>query len=352
MSKRFILFGLLGSIASMLFIFQHYLLPISVGLVLTLATSPLYESLDKKIASPYKTLYIASTLTATLFLIVFLPLIYFAGTSYQYLPKIDMDKMLAYTSIIIDNLKNLPAPITILQEPVNAFLEKFRIEGNSLNLLQVILSYAASMLAKINNMTYKFFLILFFYFIFNTYSKKIYIYTMELIPLGKINKRILFQELTNNISSVFFGNLFSMIFQGIAFGLFIYLTTDYDALYVGLMVAFTTAIPIIGTYLVAVPIAILEIIDGNTVFAVTIILFAIIVLSGIIDNILRLIFMNKVSKKFCLEYSINELFVLISMIAGISVFGGWGIILAPAILSLNLTFIDMYKLSQRRRSII
>jgi predicted PurR-regulated permease PerM len=159
-------------------------------------------------------------------------------------------------------------------------------------------------------------------------------------------KRILHEELSSTLSSVFFGTLFSMIVQGVAFGLFIYAFSDYDALYLGMATGFMTAIPVVGTYIVAVPLLILELLNQNYIFAGAILLFAILILSGFIDNFLRLMFMRFLNKKFALNYSLNELFILLAMIAGVGVFGGWGIIIAPAILSLCVAVLDIYKKSK------
>ena len=80
-------------------------------------------------------------------------------------------------------------------------------------------------------------------------------------------KRILYNETSNTISSVFFGTLFSMVMQGLAFGVFLFFTTDYDAFYLGLTAGFASAIPVIGAYVVILPVVIVEILNQNYIFA-------------------------------------------------------------------------------------
>jgi predicted PurR-regulated permease PerM len=63
----------------------------------------------------------------------------------------------------------------------------------------------------------------------------------------------------------------------------------------------------------------------------------------LIDNVLRVMFMNFIHKKFHLHYSISNLLILLAMIAGVGVFGGWGVILAPAILTVNFAVMHIYR---------
>lgn len=343
-NRNFILLGVGFSLFSMIFIFKDYLAPIVVGFVLTMATSPIYLLLIKRVKSRA---VVSTLLTATLFLFVFLPLIYIIATSYKSIPTIEMRDYLQSLKKLTNYLQNLPDTLSILQEPVNAILKEFNLYSIDISMLKSTVSNIGVFLFEINSVVYQFFLILFFYFVFNLYSGVLFFYLMKLIPLKRINKRLLFTELTNTISSVFFGTLFSMFMQGFAFGVFISLFSSYDGFYLGLMAGFVTAIPIVGTYLIAIPIALLELLNQNYLFAISSILFALFIMSGLIDNLFRVFFMKYINRKFKLNYSISEFLVLTAMVAGISTFGGWGIILAPALLSLNLAFIHIYKISNR-----
>lgn len=341
-SKHFIVSALFISLACIFFIFHNYFMSILVGLILTFATSPISNALYNRLALKNKKLYISLLLTSVLFLFVFLPLIYFIGSSYKFIPNINVENSLGYIKELVSFFKNLPAPLDVFQEPVNAALNKFNIYNIDMNIVKSILNNIAQFIWKINGLVYQFFLILFFYFLFNLYSSKLFVLITRILPMVKSLKRLLYQELSNTISSVFFGTIFSMVMQGIAFGVFIYITSDYDALYLGMASGFVTAIPIVGTYLVALPLAIIEVLNQNYFYAFSILLFSLVIMSGFIDNVLRLFFMKFINKKFNLHYSLSEFFILLSMIAGIGVFGAWGIILAPALLSLAVTLIDIY----------
>jgi len=325
------------------FIFQSYLLSITVGALLAIATRPLYNTIYKRINFAYKKAFVSTLLTLLLFLVVFLPLIYFVGISYKYIPKIAPDEIMDYLQNIIAYLKHLPQPFDIFQDSINALLGEFNLKSVDMQTIRSLLNNVTQLFFKVNSVVYQFFLILFFYFLFNFYGLKLFMFISRLLPMVKSFKRILFNELRSTLSSVFFGSIFSMILQGIAFGFFISLFSEYDPFYLGMATGFMTAIPVVGTYIVALPLAVIELLNGEYLFAFMTLLFALVVLSGIIDSYLRLLFMKFLHKKYSLSYSSGELFILLSMIAGVGVFGGWGLIIAPAILSLCVAVFRIYK---------
>lgn len=341
-SKPFLLFALLFSMVLIGYIFQDYLMSITIGAILTLATRPIFKLLYTKLDFTYKNLMLSSGLTLALFMLVFLPFIYFTSLTYQMIPNISVEHAMQYIKNTLAYLKDLPKPFAIFQEPINALLQEFNVSSVNIDTAKSILNNTAQFFFKINSVVYQFFFILFFYFLFNFYGSRIFMLITRILPLAKNFKRILYTELSNTVSSVFFSTIFSMVAQGTAFGLFIYAFTDYDAFYFGLSTAFATAIPVVGAYIIIIPLTIIEVLNHNYILAVSIIAFTIIVMAGVVDNILRLFFMRYLTRTFSLTYQLNEIFVLFAMLAGIGVFGGWGIIIAPALLSLSVAFIIIY----------
>jgi predicted PurR-regulated permease PerM len=337
--NNFILLAFIFAIISSGFIFQNYLSSIFIAFILTLATSPLHEILKKK----YSVITTSSILVILFFTIVFVPLLYLIGSSYKYLSTIDIQNILNFITNIVYYLKHLPSALDFMQDSVDTLLNKLEIYTVDIDVAKKIVGIILNFLMEINSITYEFFLILFFYFIFNLYSKKIFFIGMSLIPLKKNEKRILHEETSNIISSVFFSTIFSMLLQGFAFAMFLVIFTDFDFIYFGIMAAFFSVIPVIGSYLVAIPLAFVLLIQTKFIIALSMIIFAIIIMTFLIDNILRVIFMTYIHKKFHLHYSISNMLILLAMIAGVGVFGGWGIIIAPAILTMNLAIMHIYR---------
>lgn len=349
-SKHFIVTLFFASLFLIGYIFQSYILSITVGAILAIATRPIYETVSRSFHLCCTRAIASSLLTLSLFLVVFLPLIYFVSLSYQFIPKISADQTMDYMQNVLSYIKNLPKPFDIFQDSVNALLGEFNINSIDVGMIKSLLDKFAQFFFKVNAIVYQFFLILFFYFLFNLYGYTLFTFVSRTLPMVKEYKRILYDELSSTISSVFFGSLFSMILQGVAFGIFIYAFSDYDAIYLGMATGFLTAIPVVGTYIVALPLAVVELLNQNYFFAGMILLFAVVVLSGVIDNFLRLIFMKFLNKRFSLNYSLGELFILLAMLGGVGVFGGWGLIIAPAILSLCMGVFRIYKKSHISKS--
>lgn len=342
-SKKFIVALLLGMLLLLAYVFHSYALSIGVGLLLAISTAPIYKTLAKQLNLSYKRVLISTFLTLVLFLFVFLPLIYFVGLTYKYIPKITPDETMNYLQNTLVYLKNLPKPFDVFQDSVNAFLGEFNMRSIDIDMIRSVLNKFTQFFFKVNGVVYQFFLILFFYFLFNLYAQRLFWLGARLLPMAKKFKKILYSELSSTLSSVFFGTLFSMLLQGVAFGLFVSIFTEYDPFYLGMATGFMTAIPIVGTYVVALPLAVIELLNQNYLLAAMILLFAFVVLSGVIDNYLRLLFMKFLNRRYSLAYSSGELLILLSMIAGVGVFGGWGLIIAPAILALFVGVIKIYK---------
>jgi predicted PurR-regulated permease PerM len=338
--KNFIIIAFAFGLISSAFIFQNYLSSIFMAFILTLATSPIHQILKKK---KYTNFALSTVLTFSFFMMVFLPLLYLVGSSYAYLSKIDINSIVTSINDMLFYLKNLPPALDFLQDSVNALLSKLEIYTVDMQVAKKIIGAILAFLMEINSITYQFFLILFFYFLFNLYSKKVFFTIITILPLKKSEKRILLEETSNIISSLFFSTIFSMLLQGLALAIFLSILTDLNFVYFGIMAAFFSVIPVIGSYLVAIPVAIVILIQGKFFVAILLLLFAVVVMTFLIDNVLRVMFMNFIHKKFHLHYSISNLLILLAMIAGVGVFGGWGVILAPAILTVNFAVMHIYR---------
>ena len=109
-----------------------------------------------------------------------------------------------------------------------------------------------------------------------------------------------------------------------------------------MLAGFCSVIPIVGSALVYIPVVALELLGGNYISAIVILLFAWVVMGFIIDNILRLFFIGFLKKILGFEYTMNEILVLLAILAGISTFGFWGIIIGPSVLALALASANLY----------
>jgi predicted PurR-regulated permease PerM len=141
---------------------------------------------------------------------------------------------------------------------------------------------------------------------------------------------------------VFYGTLFNMAAQGLAFGLLMVFIGSYNAGYLGILAGFCSIIPLVGAALVYVPIIALELLAGRYGNAVVILIFAWVIMGFVIDNILRLFLIGFLKKLFGFKYTMNEILILLAILAGLATFGFWGLIIGPSVLALTLATANLY----------
>ena len=131
--------------------------------------------------------------------------------------------------------------------------------------------------------------------------------------------------------------------MGISFGIFVALISDLDALLFGLMAGFSSIIPVVGAVLVYMPLFFYFLTEGEIFKAILTLLFGAVFMGFVIDNIFRIFFIKYAKQIFDIKSNINEITLMVSMIAGVSTLGFWGIIIAPAVVSILLVLIRGFR---------
>lgn len=122
---------------------------------------------------------------------------------------------------------------------------------------------------------------------------------------------------------------------------------DYDPFFWGIAYAFSSLIPVIGGAIIWAPIALYEFSVGNLNAAIFIAVYTIVVNAIIADTFIKPIIIGFINKKFSRkgeseDSSANSLIIFFAIIAGMSVYGFWGIILGPAATSLFISLLRIY----------
>jgi predicted PurR-regulated permease PerM len=55
-----------------------------------------------------------------------------------------------------------------------------------------------------------------------------------------------------------------------------------------------------------------------------------------------MLFIASLKKMFGFEYTMNEILILLSILAGIASFGFWGLIIGPSVIALTLAAANLY----------
>ncbi|MNO64814.1 putative inner membrane protein [compost metagenome] len=156
----------------------------------------------------------------------------------------------------------------------------------------------------------------------------------QAVPLSTEHKRHLFSKFTMVTRATVKGNVAVAITQGILGGLiFWFLGIDGPLLW-GVVMAFLSLLPAVGTALVWMPAAIYFFVTGAVWQGVVLILFGVLVI-GLVDNILRPILVGKDTK-------MPDYVVLISTIGGMVLFGINGFVIGPLIAALFIASWDLF----------
>jgi len=351
-NKKFLTWLTLALILATLWIFKSYLHYILVAAVLALATSHLFKGITGILTSRKKEGVIqrnkdtigALILTILFLVMLFVPLLYFISMISDKAGDLNTAQLKSTLTAMVDQAVAFCNKIPFLKEP----LERIREEGLAFvsgPAFDAAFDTTVGFAKGFGNFLAQIAWILIFYFLFNAYSSKILRFLTELIPMSYDNQSYLYRECTGTVAVVFYGTLFNMIAQGLAFGLLIIFVGDYSALDLGVLAGFCSVIPLVGAALVYIPVVALELFQGNFINALIILAFAWVVMGFLIDNILRMVFIGFLKKLFGFEYQMNDVLILLAILAGIASIGFWGMIIGPSVLALALAAANLYSSS-------
>jgi predicted PurR-regulated permease PerM len=153
-----------------------------------------------------------------------------------------------------------------------------------------------------------------------------------LVPMAPERKVELAGTLGGVTRAVVLGTLVTSLVQGTLVGIGFAIAGLPSPLVFGAVGALASLIPIVGTALVWVPAAVTLIAQGQTGWAIFLVLWSIILVAGS-DNVIRPLIISGSSNA-------STLLVFVGLLGGISVFGFAGIFMGPLVLTLVATLLQ------------
>jgi len=316
-------------------IYQPFLLSIVVALLLTMATANMHNNLMLKVNSEYVS---AIFLTLGLFIILFVPIIYIATIGVQYISIIDADTITKITTKITALAKDIP----ILNDWVDENLSDERILDTIKTSTATITKAGTKSFAFVKDI----FFVIVFYFVLNLNGEKFFRTMRNFLPMRDEDGNKILTEISSTMEIVFYSILVTAIFEGILFGVMVSFF-GFNGLLLGIIYGFVSLIPVVGGAILWIPISLFawSTKDANTALFIT--LYSVIVISIIADTFIKPMIIKYI-KDNVLKSSvkINEMLIFFSILAGMSSYGFWGMILGPAITSfliaISKVYIDLY----------
>ena len=196
------------------------------------------------------------------------------------------------------------------------------------NILPNIVSATGNVLANVMMMTF----ILFFML----QQSKVFEKELEsFLPVSKESVDMLKSEIHNMVLSNAVGIPVIILGQGITAGIGYWLLGAGDPIIWGVFTGIVGLIPVVGTAAIWAPLAINLIIGGNVWQGIILFIYGSAIISSI-DNLVRMVLLKKTA-------NIHPLVTLFGVILGMNLFGFWGIIFGPLLISGSLLLIKIYK---------
>ena len=146
------------------------------------------------------------------------------------------------------------------------------------------------------------------------------------IPLTAEYRNTLFERFTTVIKATVKGNILVAAIQGTLGGIIFALLSVQGAVLWGVIMAFLSLLPAVGSALIWFPVAVYFLATGAIIKGVILTLFGVFVI-GLTDNVLRPILVGKSTK-------LPDWVILISTLGGLSVFGINGFVIGPLLAAL------------------
>jgi predicted PurR-regulated permease PerM len=157
----------------------------------------------------------------------------------------------------------------------------------------------------------------------------------EALPFKEENKQILAEETRMIIQANAVGIPLLAIIQGFfAYLGYLFFGIDNAVLY-AILTAFATILPIVGTMIVWLPLGISLLLGGDYVNGIALLIYGTLIIGGV-DNVARFLLQKKLA-------DIHPLITVFGVLIGIPIFGFWGVIFGPLLLSLFILFFNMFR---------
>lgn len=155
-------------------------------------------------------------------------------------------------------------------------------------------------------------------------------------PFKGENLAIIKLEVKNMIYSNAIGMPIILLVQGLAASLIYWLLNIHGPFFWGFLTAICGLLPVVGTMIVYVPVAIYLFLIGDIWQGIALLAYGIVVISNV-DNLCRIVLMKKMTDT-------HPLITIFGVVLGIPIFGFWGIIFGPLLLAGFFLLIKMYYL--------
>ncbi len=333
LSKYFLIVVLILTLSACLFLFKSFLIEIVIAAVMASVFYSPFLKLSKILKGRRK---LAAFLMC--FLLLLLVIVPISGLLVFTVKK----SISAYSETLVfiekssENLKN-----GVLGKFDFIDLDNDSIKNFILDTAKSFTDWVVKSVANIIKGTTSFFisliLILLTMFFFFIDGEKMLNKIKSWSPLSDNYNNEIFNKFRSTSYVAMISTFVTAIIQGIV-GAIAFIIIGMPAFYPGMLIGFFSLIPFPGSMVIYVPIGVYLILVGDIWQGLLILIWGAFII-GNTDNVIRAYILRGKGRD-----KINPIFVLFSLFGGLTLFGFWGLILGPLILSLVVTIFHIYEL--------
>ncbi len=157
----------------------------------------------------------------------------------------------------------------------------------------------------------------------------------SLSPLSEADMSRLFADVLDTVHATVNGTLIVAIVQGALGGLMFWWLGLPSPLLWGIVMGLLAVVPVLGAFVVWVPVAIFLALDGSVGKALLLAVWGAVVVGGI-DNLLYPMLVGK-------RIKMHTIVAFVSIVGGLTVFGAAGLILGPVVFTVTRLLLEIWK---------
>lgn len=229
--------------------------------------------------------------------------------------------------------------ISFVQQFINLVQEKTGYNLLSTDNLGTVTTYATKLvqllIGQVSHIIVNSVVLIFILYFMLISGQKLEAYIYGILPFNDANKANVMVEIKRMVLSNAIGIPLLAVIQGIIAFIGYLIFGVPSALIFGIITSFATLIPLLGTGLVWFPLCIYFALTGNWFGAIGLLIYSLIILTNI-DNVIRFLLQKKLADT-------HPLITVFGVIMGLSLFGFWGVIFGPLLLSMFFLLINIFK---------
>jgi len=242
---------------------------------------------------------------------------------YSSLEKLDLIEII---NQVFPNFLSSSELSRTIASSLNTFISDFLADALS-NIGDIILDIPIILL--------QLFVVIFIFFYALRDGEKAIDYLKSLSPLQKETQEKFFKQFKDITYSVLIGEIAVGIIQGIISGIGYFVFGVPNTLLLTLLTIVVSILPLIGPWLIWVPVNIYLFTSGRTEAGIGLLIYGLLIISWL-DTVIRSMIVSR-------RAEINSAIVIIGMLGGVFVFGILGFIIGPLVLGYVLLVIELYR---------